>query len=101
MPSVLLLAVYALAVARVTGFITQDALTERLRDGVIGRLDNTPGSLGSYVSYLIGCSWCASIWVSAVAAPLIWFWAESPILLLPALGLALSQIVGMTSEVGR
>jgi hypothetical protein len=36
-----------------------------------------------------------------VAAPLIWFHGNQPLLLIPALGFALSQVAGMLSDLGR
>lgn len=98
---VILLVVYALAVARLTGLVTVDTITEDIRHGVIKKLDDRPRTLGAYVATLITCPWCAGMWVSAVAAPLVWFWGAHPALYVPALGLALSQAVGMLSEVGR
>lgn len=101
MPDPLLLLIYALAVARVTGLITADSLTEDARDAIIAWLDDRPKTLGNYVSILIGCPWCVSMWVSLIAAPLVWFWAEWPVMLVLALGLAISQVTGMISNLGR
>jgi hypothetical protein len=44
--------------------------------------------------YLLGCPWCASIYVAAVAAPLAYFWGASPWLFVPALALAFSYVTG-------
>lgn len=95
------LLIYALAVSRITGLITQDAITEPLRDRLIGWLDNRPATLGSAIATLVTCPWCAGMWVSLVAAPIVWWVGDSPWLLIPALALAFSQITGMTSDVGR
>ena len=97
----LLLLIYALAVARVTGLITADAITEDLRDSLIGWLDDRPKTLGAYLSTLITCPWCAGMWVSLIAAPLVWFWGESPVMLIPAIALAFSQVTGSISNLGR
>lgn len=97
----LALVVYALAFMRVVGLITADAITEPIRDRIVVKLDDSEGSLGSWVSYLITCPWCASVWVAMIAAPLIWNLGHSPWLLVPALGLALSQLAGMASNLGR
>jgi hypothetical protein len=51
--------------------------------------------------YLITCPWCASIYVAAVAAPLVYFWGDSPWLFVPALMLAFSQFTGMASKHGE
>lgn len=100
-PVWLQLLLYALAVARVTGLIVADSITEPVRDRLIGWLDDRPATLGSAVATLITCPWCAGMWVSMVAAPLVWFWAGSPVMLIPAIALAFSQITGMISELGR
>lgn len=44
--------------------------------------------------YLLGCPWCASIYVAAVAAPIVFWWGLSPWFLVPALALAFSYITG-------
>jgi hypothetical protein len=95
------LLVYALAVARVTGLITTDTITESARNALIGWLDDRPRTLGAFVATLITCPWCASVWVAAVAAPLAWLWGYEPVLLVPALALAFSQVTGMISNLGR
>jgi hypothetical protein len=100
-PGWLLLLIYALAVARVTGLIVADTITEPVRDRVINWLDDTPGSAGEWFASLITCPWCAGMWVSLVAAPLVWFWGDSPVMLIPALALAFSQITGATANLGR
>jgi len=101
MPELVILLVYALAVARVTGLITLDTITEDIRDSIIGWLDDRPKTLGAYLATLITCPWCAGMWVSLVAAPLVWFWGDHPVLLIPALALAFSQATGMISNLGR
>jgi hypothetical protein len=100
-PVWLALAVYALAVARVTGLIVADAITEPIRDRIVVWLDDTPGSAGAWFSTLITCPWCAGMWVSLAAAPLVWHFGDSPFMLVPALALAFSQFTGMVSDLGR
>lgn len=96
-----MLLVYALAAARITGLITTDTITDRIRDGIVRRLDSRPATLGVFVAELIQCSWCSGVWVSAVIAPLAWWWGDHPALLVPALALAMAQVVGMISDLGR
>jgi hypothetical protein len=93
--------VYALAVARFTGLVTLDTITEPIRDRIIVALDDTPGSGGAWLAKLVTCPWCASVWISAVAAPVVWNLGHSPWLLVPALGLAFSFVSGATSNLGR
>lgn len=100
-PVWLQLLVYALAVARVTGLIVADSITEPIRDGIVKRLDDRPHTLGAWITDLIECPWCIGMWVSLVVAPLVWFWGDSPVMLIPALALAFSQVTGMTANLGR
>lgn len=100
-PIWLQLLLYALAIARVTGLIVTDSLTEAPRDALLGWLDDRPATLGSYIATLITCPWCAGMWVSLLAAPLVWFWHDNPVMLIAAIALAFSQFVGMTANLGR
>jgi hypothetical protein len=101
MPAIAVLLVYALAVARITGLIVSDTITEPLRDALIGWLDDRPKTLGSALATLVTCPWCAGMWVSLIASPLVWFWGGSPVMLIPAIALAFSQVTGMISNLGR
>ena len=93
--------VYALAVARFTGLVTLDTITEPIRDAIVVRLDDTPGSAGSWLAYLITCPWCASVWIGGFAAPMVYNWGDSPWLFVPALALVFSFVAGATSNLGR
>lgn len=108
MPGPLLLAIYALAVTRLTGILVLDEISRPAREWVILRVHHHP-RLRHWAGYLFGldaddtrgCPWCASVWVAIPAAPLIWWHAEHPAVLIPALALALSQVVGMIAGIGR
>lgn len=100
-PLWLQLLIYALALARLTGLIVADSITEPVRDWIMVRLDDRPATLGAAISTLITCPWCAGMWVALVAAPLVWFLGDSPVMLIPALALAFSQVTGMTANLGR
>jgi len=96
-----LLVIYALAVARLTGLVVSDSITEGARDTLIGWLDDRPRTLGSFVTGVIECPWCAGMWISLAASPLVWFWGGTPVMLIVAIALAFSQVVGMISNLGR
>jgi len=96
-----LLLIYALAVARITGLIVSDSITEPARDWLVDWLDDWPHTLGSAIATLITCPWCAGMWVALVASPMVWFWGHSPVMLIPAIALAFSQVTGMISNLGR
>jgi hypothetical protein len=92
----LALVVMTLAVARLTGLVTEDRLTEGLRKRILDRFDED-----SRLGYLITCPWCVSIYLAAVAAPLVWWHSGNPVLMIPAIALAFSQVVGMAASIGR
>lgn len=96
-----LLVVYALALARVAGLVVLDEIWEVERDALKARLDDRRWSAGWFLNGWLTCPWCFGVPLAAVATPLIWFHSENPILLIPALGLALAQVIGMTSSSGR
>lgn len=96
----LLLAVYALAVARLTGLVVADEITRPLRDGLLAKLDEDRASHRSLAT-LASCPWCVSVYVGAVAAPVAWWWGEHPMFLIPAIAAAFSQVAGMVADVGR
>lgn len=100
-PVWLALLLYALAVARLTGLIVSDSITEPARDALVGWLDDRPKTLGSFVAGIIECPWCAGMWVSLIASPLIWLWGDSPVMLIPTVALAFSQVTGMLAPLGR
>jgi len=108
MPSVVVLVVYALAVARVTTLITHDEVSRPARSRVLEWF-NPNRRVHRALVYLLGppdgddqgCPWCVSIWVGAVTAPVVWWWGELPVVLVPVLALAVSQTTGMIYSIGR
>lgn len=100
-PPWLALLIYALAVARVTGLIVADSITEPARDWLTEHLDDRPNTAGAAIATLITCPWCAGMWVALAASPMVWFWWDAPIMLIMAIALAFSQITGMIASVGR
>jgi hypothetical protein len=94
------LVVYGLAVARLTGLIVVDDITEPARTAVVRRIgDATPRA--RFLRELLSCQWCVSIWIAAAVAPFAYWLAGTPGVLIPAAALAFSQITGMISSVGR
>jgi hypothetical protein len=122
MPPPIFLLVYVLAVARVVRFVTSDEIFRSLRNWIIGQgylrahpwvrtdPDNKkPGDGGRLaksvhtgppplLSYMVICPWCVSIYLGAGAAPLVWFYGSSPWLLVPALALAGSYVIGFLAS---
>lgn len=93
----LLLAVDALAAARLTHLVVEDGIADRPRERIKSWSFRRPyGSPGSRVGELIECGWCSGVWVAAAVllarrlAPRWWH----PL----ALGLALAQVAGMLND---
>jgi hypothetical protein len=103
-PLVLLL-VYALAAARLTGLAT--GTDEVFAPQVLWVVEKiNPAKLDRgwrfKVAYMITCMWCASFWIGLLlVAPIAYWYPAEPWALIPALALAFSQVTGMTSEWGR
>jgi hypothetical protein len=110
MPGAITIAVFALAVARVTRFVTEDKLSENPRGRLVDWAwrkyrPGVPANGRKYAdepkaAYLLTCPRCASIYVAAVAAPLCWLWGGTPWLFIPALWLAFSQVTGLLAKIG-
>jgi len=108
MPSVVVLALYALAVTRVTTLVTHDEITRPVREHLIARFDPYR-RVHRFLVYLlgapdgdaIGCPWCVSVWIGGLTAPIIYLWGTTPIVLIIVLALAVSQVTGMIYAYGR
>jgi hypothetical protein len=86
----LTLAIYVLAVMRLTKLVNSDIILDPVRIKIAHRYGP-----GSTIVYFLGCAWCVGMWLSLLLAiPTISFLGWSWWLLIP-LGLACSQIVGM------
>lgn len=62
------------------------------------KLEQSAGT--GYLSYLLTCQWCASIWIGGLATYVWWNWPTEPWSLGPALLLAFSMITGKLSQIG-
>jgi hypothetical protein len=104
----MILIFYALAATRLTGLITTDEITRPIREKLVNRFDSDRRA-HRWVAYLIGgaddqadgCPWCASIWVGAITAPIIYLWYDLPAVVIVLLALAVSQTTGMIHNIGR
>lgn len=108
MPDPLTLAIYAMAVARVTTLITHDEITLPAREWLVRRFHPTRRmhrlmayALGSPDDDATGCPWCVSIWVGFGSAPVVWFLSGNPMVMIILIGLAVSQTTGMIYVYGR
>lgn len=108
MPSVVVLALYAMAVTRTTTLITHDEITRPAREYLIARFDPYRRVhrmlvylLGAPDDDTTGCPWCVSIWIGTLTAPIIYWWGATPIVMVIMLALAASQATGMIYKYGR
>lgn len=90
--TVIVLAIYVLAVMRLTRLINFDRVLDWFRTAVV----KVFGTHSEVVVFL-GCPWCVGMWLSLAGAPaatasLGWpLWSAIPV------GLACSQIIGMAA----
>ena len=78
------------ATFRVTRFVTRDYITERPRRWVIAHVSDP-------VAYLMTCSWCVSIYVSALIAPCVVVWGTNRAVQAVLVGLTASGATGLLS----
>lgn len=81
------------ATCRITRFITKDTLAAGFRSWTAGRFGED-----SKTSYLVNCSWCTSIWVSAGVVTLAHLIGGTVAFQVVALILTVSYIAGVASE---
>lgn len=93
----LLVALAALAAARLTRLVVEDKLLEPFRFWLARHLPAESKRL-----YLFHCPWCFGMWVSFIVAPALWFTAGLSDLMgitawvgVPVLALALSHVIGL------
>lgn len=104
-PALAVLLVYALATARLTGLATgADEITAPAVLWLVDKIN--PAGLEKgwrfLAAYGVGCMWCVSIYLGILAmAPVAYWYATEPWALIPAMGLAFSQVTGMVSGLGR
>lgn len=101
--ALVVLVLVTLAAARVTRVIVTDKIGEPLRVFVVRRRGEK-----SMLSYLMFCSWCMGLWVSAALTVAVWWpahladrigvttWAALPITIL-----AVAHLVGLTLARGE
>lgn len=96
----LIIVIYALACARITGLVTADTITAGARTALLNHLNDQKPSHRA-AAYLTTCAWCAGLWIAAPTAALAVWHTGTDWRLTPALALAYSWFTGVTSHVGR
>lgn len=82
-----------LAVARLTKLVVSDRIGHPLRAAVLKRSGDD-----GWLTFGVHCPWCVGMWFALVAAPLWWFWGDTPWFVIPCLALALSYAVGLLAK---
>lgn len=88
----LLLPVYALALARLTRLATEDKIFGRPRTAVQNWLAMHRHPM---LLTLSDCPWCLSVWLAAPAVAAAWWWTYQPAPVVIAAGLGLSHVAGL------
>lgn len=83
------------AVARVTRFVVDDVLFQPVRTAVDQRT-NRP--FFRWLSDLLHCSWCASIWIAAAAGAAHWAWHDTTLFLYVVAALTASHVVALAAS---
>jgi hypothetical protein len=78
---------------RITRFITKDTLAAGFRSWMAERFGDD-----SKLAYVVTCSWCTSIWVSAAVVPLAYAAGSTIAFQAVALVLTLSHLCGVASN---
>ena len=126
MPVWAVLAIYALAHARLTGLVVADQITAPARDAILRRVGVLYCDLESryhlapvcshdgdkvalspnrnkshWLAKIATCAWCLGLWLALPLAPLAAWHAGISLAYAPALALAMSYATGATSDLGR
>lgn len=109
MPTVLVLLLYTLSVARLTTLITTDEISRPVRQWLVRRFDPVK-RIHRWIVYALGspddgtadgCPWCVSVWVGFASAPVLWYLQHNSAFLIAVIALAASQVTGMIFRIGR
>jgi hypothetical protein len=91
--------VLGLVVYRVTRFVILDELIDTPRDAVMNWLMTRRRRWGPYMVKLIGCPWCASVWISAGAVALTMLLTNHEIIMPVWLWLAVAAVAVLVYQV--
>lgn len=91
MPAWLLVLLAVLATARLTRLVARDAITDPARAWL-----HAHGP--EWLTYLVHCRWCASIWLGAGVAAAVYNWPARWWVAIPLIGLAASHITGLLAR---
>lgn len=86
-----LLVLALLATYRLTRLVTLDVITDTPRRWLQRRLPEA-------LAYLIGCPWCASIWLAIPISGAVVMWPTNRLVLVVLLGLSGSAVAGILAR---
>lgn len=101
MPDLSIIALVALATARITTLLTHDEIAAPLRSWIAKRFDTGDENRTHPLAYMAFCPWCVSVWVAVVLAALVYFAYGNELVYIGLLALAASQVTGMIAGIGR
>jgi len=93
MPAWLLVFLIVGATVRLTRLVTADYLLHDVRDWLTERWGED-----SHRAYLIGCDYCASMWLAVPTATVGWLWGDNRVVAIGLIALTASQIAGMLGK---
>jgi hypothetical protein len=98
-PATVWLILLALAVTRIAGLVALDSIFDRPRLAV-GEAANRRAAT-RWVETLITCMWCVGVWVALAVTVATPGWHGAALFDWAIIGLALAQVAGMLSGIGR
>lgn len=93
------LAILALATTRLAGLVALDSIFDRPRLAVGEAANQRAGT--RWVETLITCMWCVGVWVALAVTVATPGWHGAALFDWAVIGLALAQVTGMLSGIGR
>lgn len=93
------LAILALATTRIAGLVALDTILDRPRLAVGEAAVKRRAT--AWVETLITCMWCVGVWVALAVTVATPGWHGAPVFDWAVIGLALAQVAGMLSGIGR
>jgi Protein of unknown function (DUF1360) len=84
------------AIARLTRLLVEDTITAPLRNALHYRAGRSRA--WAWLSDLLGCQWCTSIWVAAALAGAHWLWHDTTPFLYIVAGLTASHVTALAAS---
>ena len=92
-PAWLLVVLAIGATVRLTRLVTADYLGHTIRERLTDRWGED-----SHRAYLIGCDYCASMYLAPIVATVTVLWGDNRVILIGLLALTASQVAGMLGK---